>query len=495
VTEREVKLAAAPSFRLPPMEGAVEGLHADDPAPILQHTTYYDTPDLRLARWGASLRYRDTDGWTVKLPVDATGDILVREEILLPGGPTRPPERAVDLLRAYVRTETLAPVTRMRTLRRAVVLRGADNAPVAEVVDDEVSVMDGRRLAARFRELEVEALDGTTDETLDEIVAILRASGAGDPDPTPKYVRALGPRAMAAPELAVSDLPKEASAAAVVRQAFAASMIRLLRHDVVIRLDADPEGVHQARVATRRLRSDLRTFKKLLDEAWVADLVEDLRWLADRLGAARDADVMLARLRKRVLKLDLADRLAGERLLEQVEEQQRVAHEHLLAAMREPRYAQVLDRLVDAALRPALLLEADLPASTVLPGLMRKPWKKVKKAVKALGDDPTDEELHQVRIKAKRLRYASEAVAPLMGKGAHELADAASDLQDVLGEHNDAVVAGRWLRDAAGRARSVRTAFVAGELGGLEQWSAAETRDSWPAVWKRLKAGKLRDWM
>jgi CHAD domain-containing protein len=272
-------------------------------------------------------------------------------------------------------------------------------------------------------------------------------------------------------------------------------VIRLLRHDVVIRLDTDPEGVHQARVATRRLRSDLRTFKKLLDEAWVAELVDELRWLADLLGAARDADVMLARLRKRVQKLDRADRLAGERLLHQVEQQQSGAHAHLLAAMREPRYAQVLDRLVDAALRPALLLEADLPASTVLPALMRKPWKKVKKAVKALGEDPTDEQLHRVRIKAKRLRYASEAVAPLMGKGADQLADAASDLQDILGEHNDAVVAGRWLRDAAGRARSVRTAFVAGELGGLEQWSASETRDAWPAVWKRLKAGNLRDWM
>jgi CHAD domain-containing protein len=495
VTEREVKLAAAPSFRLPQMDDAVDGLRAEDRLSIVQHTTYYDTPDLRLARWGASLRYRDTDGWTVKLPVDATGDVLVREEIRFPGGPKHPPDDALDLLRAYVRTETVAPVTRMRTVRHAVVLHGPDDEPVAEVVDDEVSVMNGRRLAARFRELEVEALDGTTDETLEEIVALLRAAGAGEPDPTPKYVRALGPRSTEAPEVAVSDLPSGASAAAVVKQAFAASVIRLLRHDVVVRLDADPEGVHQARVATRRLRSDLRTFKALLDEAWVADLVDDLRWLADRLGAARDADVMLARLRKRVNGLERADQTPGERLLEQVEQQQRIAHDELLAVMRDPRYAEVLDRLVDTALRPALLLEADLPAPAVLPRMVRKPWKKLMKAVEALGEDPTDEELHRVRIKAKRLRYASEAVAPLMGKPARELAEAASTLQDVLGDHNDAVVAGRWLRDVARRSRSVRTAFVAGELGGLEQWSAAETREAWPAAWKRLKSGNLRDWM
>jgi CHAD domain-containing protein len=365
---------------------------------------------------------------------------------------------------------------------------------VAEIVDDEVSVMDGRRLAARFRELEVEAAEETPKDLLGRIVSILRDAGAGEPDPTTKYVRAVGPRATGPAELVVDDLHAGASAGAVVRNAIAASVIRLLTHDAVVRLDAHPEGVHQARVATRRLRSDLRTFAPLLDPTWSARLVDDLHWLADRLGAARDADVLLERLTERVSALEGPDKEAGARLLDRMAEERRHARAELIAAMRETRYAEILDRLVAAGNDPALLLEADLPATATLPDLLRAPWRKLRRAVKQLDDPPPDEELHAIRIRAKRLRYAAEAVSPLLGKPARDLGEAAAGLQDVLGRHNDAVVAGRWLREAAARARSARTAFVAGELAGLERWSAAETRDTWRDAWKRVKAKRPKAW-
>ena len=96
---------------------------------------------------------------------------------------------------------------------------------------------------------------------------------------------------------------------------------------------------------------------------------------------------------------------------------------------------------------------------------MRKPWKKLRAAVNDLGEDPPDEELHAVRIRAKRCRYAAEAVAPAVGKPAKQFAAAVEQVQEVLGEHQDAVVAGQWLRthaaDGGGR---VERAFVAGEL-------------------------------
>ena len=510
--EREIKLAAAPSFRLPDLARALEGFRVEVAQPKTQQTTYFDTPDLRLARWGCSLRFRDTEGWTVKLPAESNGDALVREEVVFDGGHREPPEGAVDLLRAYVRTAEVGPVTRLRTLRRSVVVLVPEEeastgdgeaspvsglppgSRVAEIVDDEVSVMDGRRLAARFRELEVEAAEGATDVVVGRIVSILRDAGAGEPDSTTKYVRAVGPRATGPAELVVEDLHAGASAGAVVRNAIAASAIRLIKHDAVVRLDAHSEGVHQARVATRRLRSDLRTFAPLLDPTWAAQLVEDLQWLADKLGAARDADVLLERLTERVSALEGTDRQAGARLLERMADERAHARADLMEAIREPRYAEVLDRLVVAGNAPALLLEADLPATATLPDLLRKPWRRLRKAVKHLDDPPADEDLHAVRIRAKRLRYAAEAVAPLLGKPARDLAGAAADLQDVLGRHNDAVVAGRWLREAAARARSARTAFVAGELAGLERWSAAETRDAWRDAWKRVKAKRPKAW-
>jgi CHAD domain-containing protein len=505
--EREVKLAAAPSFRLPDLAKALDQFDVEVAAPVVQQTTYFDTPDLRLARWGCSLRYRDTEGWTVKLPAEGNGEALVREEIVYEGSPKEAPAGAVDLLRAYVRTSECVAVTRLRTLRRSIVVRtpaatgdgdgGGEIPPgsrVAEIVDDEVSVMDGRRLAARFRELEVEAAEGTPDEVLDRIVSILRDAGAGEPDSTTKYVRAVGPRATGPAELVVRDLAAGASAGDVVRNAIASSVIRLLRHDAVVRLDADIEGVHQARVATRRLRSDIRTFAPLLDPAWAAQMVDDLHWLADKLGTARDADVLLERITDRVSKLEGADGQAAGRLVRQMADERQRAREELLSAIRAPRYPEILDRLVAAGTDPALLLEADLPATATLPDLLRKPWRKLRRAVKRLDEPPGDDELHAVRIEAKRLRYAAEAVAPLLGKPARDLGEAAAGLQEVLGDHNDAVVAGRWLRSAATSARSARTAFVAGELAGLERWSAAETRDRWRDAWKRVKAKRPKAW-
>jgi CHAD domain-containing protein len=495
VVEREVKLAASPSFRFPDLQDVVEGLTAEVQDPRSQQSIYFDTPDLRLARWGCSLRYRDADGWTVKLPNQGTGALLVREEVRFDGDGKQPPPAAVDLLRAYVRSESVAPVTRLRTLRRTVILRDEDGRAVVEVVDDEVSVMDGRRLAARFRELEVEVGDQTPAAALDRVLDRLQAAGAGEPDPTPKYVHALGPLAMGTPEVHVADLPSGATAGDVVRQALAASVVRLLRHDAVIRLDVDPEGVHQARVATRRLRSDLRTFGALIDPAWATELRDELAWLADKLGAARDADVLLERLRGRVARLSGVDSRAASRFLSGLADARKRAREDLMAAVGEPRYVAVLDRLVAAARSPALLLEADLPAATVLPGLVRGPWRKLAKEVRALDDPPTDEQLHRVRIRTKRVRYAAEAVSPLFGKQARALAETAAALQEVLGEHNDAVNAARWLRQSVQGARSPQASFVAGELAGLERWAADEARAAWPKAWKLLSKPGLRAWL
>jgi CHAD domain-containing protein len=116
--------------------------------------------------------------------------------------------------------------------------------------------------------------------------------------------------------------------------------------------------------------------------------------------------------------------------------------------------------------------------------------------VRALGDEPPDEQLHAVRIRAKQCRYAAEAVTPAVGKEAKRFAAAVEGLQEVLGEHQDAVVAGQWLRthaaDGGGR---VECAFVAGELAALEDVAADRSREQWPAAWKHAKRAKLRRWM
>jgi CHAD domain-containing protein len=492
--EREAKLTVPVGFELPELGGADDGFLAEPQPPRRLRTTYYDTPDLRLARWGASLRHRPGEGWTVKLPEGQEGALLVRAEHVFPGDGRKPPAEAVDLVRAFVRSAQLSPVVRMRTLRRPVELRDQDGVPLAELVDDEVQVLDGRRISARFREIEVELAEAATGDVLERVLDRLGSAGAETADPTPKYLRALAGRdGQLGPELPQPSLDQGASVEALLRHDLAAGTMRLFRHEAAVRIGEDPEAVHQARVATRRLRSTLRSFRKLLEPEWTTRLRDELKWLADLLGAVRDADVLLGRFEGHLEALPEADAEAGRRLLRGLIERREADRGRLLAAMGESRYATLLDDLVAAALAPALLPGADQPAVEVMPALVAKPWRRLRKTVRAAGDDPTDEELHQVRIRAKRARYAAEAVEPVIGKQAERFADAAADLQDVLGDQHDAVVGEAWLRQAARSARRGE-AVAAGQLVAAERTGAAAARAAWPSAWKALDKKKLRSW-
>ncbi len=489
--EREVKLTASPGFRLPDLSGLVPDCTSGQPDTRRLFTSYFDTSDLRLARWGCSLRYRTGEGWTVKLPAAGEEGVLARLEHRFEGRARRPPEEAVDLLRAYIRGARLGPVASLRTVRRRVELRDGAEQVVAEVVDDEVSVMEGRRVARRFREVEVEARDGARPDLLLELSGRLREAGAGEPDLTPKYVRALGPKAFQPADVTVDSLSAGALASEVVRAALSASVIRLIRHDPGLRIGSDPEDAHQARVATRRLRSDLRTFGGFLDPGWATQTREELRWVGGLLGAVRDAEVLAGRLKARLIEIPTVR--AAEHLLDRLGERRAEARVELLEALRQERYVRLLDRLVEGAGTPPVLPSAASPAEAVLAPLVVEPWKKLRSAARSAGDHSTAEDLHRVRIRAKRARYAAEAVAPVLGRKAAAFARAAARLQDVLGEHQDAVVAETWLREAATEA-GAPGAFAAGQLAALEWMAAADARRAWPAAWKAVRRARPTSW-
>ncbi|MEX0743025.1 MAG: CYTH and CHAD domain-containing protein [Actinomycetota bacterium] len=490
--ERETKLQVPVGFRLPDL--GVDGLVAVEGEPQRFGTTYVDTDDLRLARWGSSLRHREGQGWTVKLPTDGGGDLLARDERVFEGDdPRKMPVAAADLVRAYVRGGELAPVLRFRTVRRPVELNDELGRRLAVVTDDEVSMMQGRRVAGRFREIEVELDEGVPKERSEAIVRLLRAAGAGEVDNVPKLNRALGSRAEAPPDVVVPRLDPAADVRDVVRAAISASFVRLLRHDAGVRLGEDPEAVHQARVATRRLRSDLRTFGDALEPSWSGPLRDELKWLGLALAGVRDAEVLRERIRSTGARLRPQDRGAVEQLLHRLDRRRDDAREVLLAALRSARYVAVLDALVEGSNEPRVLDGiATAPAATVLPSLLDAPWKELATAVDRLAEDDGDEALHAARIHTKRARYGSEAVAPVFGKKARDFAEAAANLQDVLGDHQDAVVAGAWLRETA--AAEPDLAFVAGQIDAFEALAAQDARRGWPAAWKKLSRKKLRFW-
>lgn len=278
----------------------------------------------------------------------------------------------------------------------------------------------------------------------------------------------------------------------VIKSVLAESIASLLHHDPLVRTSSDPEAVHQARVATRKLRSHLRTFGPLLDPEWTEPLRSELGWLAMGLGAVRDREVLLERLRERASSLPAADLRSANSLLHILEVEIDTLRKKLLAELGSVRYIDLLERLVAAAHSPATLPEADQPASKVLPPLAAGPWRRLRSAVRQLPEPPTDPELHRIRILAKRARYAAEAVAPVAGSAAAAFARAAAKLQTVLGEHQDSVTAQAWLRSAR---ISGRRAFVAGELIAMEHVAADEARAKWPKVWKALDRKPLRQWM
>jgi CHAD domain-containing protein len=495
--EREVKLGAGPAFHLPDLAGVIEGVHVAPPETVRMETVYYDTPDLRLARWGVSLRRRAGEGWTLKLSAPPStpgkpGAVLERDELTFQGG-AKPPEAALEVVRAYVRRSELVPVARLSTVRRRVRLVDPSGTRVAEVVDDEVSVRDGRRVAARFREIEVEVPgENGAEVIITPLVTRLRTAGAGAPDPTPKHIRALGPRAIEPPEVAPEPLLPAAPAKDVVRYNLAESVAALLHHDPLVRTGRDPEAVHQARVATRKLRSNLRTFGPLLDVEWTEPLRSELGWIAASLGAVRDREVLLERLRDRAKSLPSTDTRSANALLHVLEVEIDSLRKTLATDLDSQRYVDLIERLVEAAHSPVTLPDADQPAAAVLPALATTPWRRLRSAVRRLGVTPTDPELHRIRILAKRARYAAEAVAPVAGAEAAAFAKAAAKLQTILGEHQDSVTAQDWLRSPR---VTGRRAFVAGELIALERIAAAEARTAWPGVWTSLERKKLRDWM
>jgi len=492
-TEREVKLGAWVGFRLPDLDGVFEGITS---APLVERdlkAAYYDTDDLRLARWGVTLRHRTGEGtaWTVKLPEGEEGPALVRREVSCDGPADRVPDEALDLVCAYLRREPLVVVANINTKRSGVILSDVEGLAVAEVVDDEVSVLHDGRVAARFREVEVEVADRAPPGLIDAVVRRLRKAGAGKPDATPKLVRALGERALRPAELADVDLGDQPTAAEVIRTTMVASVTRILRHDAGVRVGDDPEDIHQARVGTRRLRSDLRTFAPLLDEDWVGFLRGELEWVAAELGAVRDADVLTERLRRQAELLPGRDGAGLAPLFRRLAKEREEAGARLLKTMSTDRYLDLLDRLVAGARSPEVRPDATEPADQVLGELVARPWRHLKKVVGQLGPEPSDGDLHQVRIRAKRVRYAVEAATPAVGGGAKAFARKLACLQEVLGDHQDAVVAEQWLRLAADQATAAE-ALAAGELIAVQRAEEVACRAAWPGVWKKVAKKKRR---
>lgn len=503
--EIERKFRVHAMFKMPDLSGITDVAGVSQEPTRNMTAVYYDTADLRLFRWKITLRRREggpDEGWHLKLPVDARDD-GARDELQLPlsaGEPGQVPEQLTDLLTALVREQPLMPVATLRTERNPMLVLDQTQSPTLEIVDDLVSIMDGRNIAARFREIEVEALDPAAAEgQLMRDVCDALLAGEAIPGTSSKAASAVGPRAADPPDIPEPKrVHPQDPAADAIRAHLARHARRFLLQDVRVRRDL-PDSVHQMRVAARRLRSGLQAFSPLVEKEWSKHLRAELGWIARQLGQVRDTEVMISRLNERTEEL-AADEgaLARETVHAILGEEIIDARAHALKAMRSDRYRTLLVDLVAAVSDPQFTERADGSCQDVLPKLVDKAWQSLAKDVAQLHLDGPAYPWHEARIHAKRARYATEAVQPVFGKQVRPLTSALSDVTELLGDHQDAHVAQNTLVDLSKRSTlSGESGFALGLLYALEIEYELSLRSQfrrlWPHTVKAKKQTKLGD--
>jgi CHAD domain-containing protein len=258
----------------------------------------------------------------------------------------------------------------------------------------------------------------------------------------------------------------------------------LLEHDPGTRLDHDPENLHQHRVAARRTRAFLRAARGHVDPEWARSLADPLRELGRVTGPVRDLDVLVERVRAELGTVDPAEQAGGNTLAARLESERASARRHLLETLDGENYRTLLTRL---RLRPRLAAGV---SNVPLDRISRKAFRRLARAIERLGPDPDDAAVHRLRITLKRARYAAELSGPDGKQAARFLAHARA-LQDLLGRHQDAVVAERRLRELAVVDSSTAAAFVAGRIAERQRGRRTRLAKRLPKVLKRVRASGI----
>jgi CHAD domain-containing protein len=493
-SELELKLLVPADFQLPSLANGAAGVAAaSEQEPQQLSAVYFDTADLRLLRRGITLRHRTGDDggpmWTLKLPVNA--DKALRRELEYSGNGGEPPTEARALLFAVLNGGSLAPVAEIKTKRRRWNLASAEGQDLAQLVDDRVSVLDGNEIRDSFREIEIEA-HTIERKQLKQIADVIRDAGA-TPEQRSKASRALEALRGAAPKsVADREVAPDDAAGNAVGPALARALDRLLSYDPYARL-GEVEGVHQLRVAGRRLRSVLRTFAPLLNEDKMAHAHDELRWFGQVLGDVRDLDVLTENLREHTS--DMAEALAP--VFQALSERHAARKQSLAEALSSERYAAMIQMLGDLTTDPDLLKYPGSRAEDELPALAKRMWRKLHKVAETLTPESPEADFHRARILAKRARYAAETISEFvpskLSKRLRLFAEDAESLQNVLGEHQDATHARTVLQEFAPQHAfsAGATSFALGRMVERYDQLAREKRREYFKLWKKLGRSRV----
>ncbi len=468
---------------------------------------YFDTEDWRIYRAGYALRIRHTGDEnraeaTLKLLASKNGKtgFRNRREISEPLDRADPeilsdaPGAVGDRVRALIGPKALRPLFEVKTRRSTHDLM-LDGLRAGEIALDETAIpLEEEAEPARLRRVEVEVEPEAVDR-LEPFVERLRQECRLSPAVASKYESGLFARGVSLP--APPDFGPTAAEDSLSAGEFAFRILRtqfgiFLAHEPGTRIGEDPEELHDMRVAARRMRAAIKIFERTLPVR-ARGFRDTLKWIAGSLGQVRDLDVLLGRLEAWISVAAPEDQEPIGALRVVLEEQRAKARKAMLRTLDSRRYARFVasfgsflqkgpSRRATAARQPIL---------EVAPDLVRKPYRRVRK----LGDPVTmgspGEEYHELRKKGKRLRYALEFLSGVYGDPAKDLIRPLKDLQDVLGDHQDAEVASSYLRElsvARGRRRRLpsETIFAMGGISHRYEVQARELRAHYPKAYRKV---------
>jgi CHAD domain-containing protein len=494
--EIEQTYAPGPDARLPRLTDLPGVSALGDPRVDVLEAVYFDTADFALTRAGLTLRRRTggaDEGWHLKVPADAGRDEI---RVGLGRSSRYPPADLRRTVVAWTMNAPLEPIATIRTRRTRRDLNAGDGTVLAEIADDEVAgIPAGAAVPVAWREWELELVDGDPD-LLTAADALMADAGVLPSEVQRKIERVLGDRLPSA--LALPEVGKQLPAARVLERRLIRQVAELRRRDSQMRRHLD-EGVHHARIACRRLRSALATYRPLVDREVTDPVRDEIQWLQGALAAARDSKVVRERLHH-MIDEEQDDAVIGPvraRLDATFDDRARRAWALVDETLSSDRYLELLATLDRLVADPPWTEKAALPAEDVLPSRVRKEWRRLKRRMALLDEaDDRDAELHEVRKDAKRLRYAAEAVHPVWGKDAKRLAKAAKKLTSHLGERQDTTMSRPQLLEIASAADAAGESSVTwGVLLVREEERAAELDAELPAHEKAVSRKKLRRWL
>ena len=470
------------------------------------HDTYYDTADWRFHRARFTCRVREKgDGaeLTLKSMAEARNAVRRRREItdFLSGPPPHRIALAPGTGGQYVRLlagrRAITPLFTLDQIRRTFVLADV-GGEVAEIAVDRTTVPAGAEApAVVLSRVEVEITGGAV-ERAQRFVDLLVATAGLTPAGTSKFEAALQASG-ATPVTTESTLGSTAIEAGMTVGEVAFAVLRkhfavFLANEAGTRLGEDIEGLHDMRVAARRLRAALQAFRPWLSPR-LQHSRDELGWVAAALGTVRDLDVQMERLAEwRAAEpaeshaLDDVERLLTDR--------RNQGRKRMLAALDSRRYDLMVERFATALRRgsPRSLLVAREPILAVGPGLLEKRYRRLRRMGDAIKPASPPASYHALRIDAKKLRYALEFVGPIYGKRATEFAVRLTALQDLLGLHQDADVAITMLREMASGSRprlGPETILALGAISERYRVHAAELRAGFPRLYRPVNG---REW-